>query len=523
MATLLKVLNNLPIPNRRGVLHFASELRDAELHRVRGEINLGRNPADPTPAEEAFQNAIAIAKQQGARSFELRAALALAKLYKSIGRPADAHAAIAPALEDFSPTPEMPEIAEAQALHAKLAEIDEFKNAAAARQRRLQLQTRYGQAMMQSRGFASDESKAAFARARALAAGAGDVSERFDAYDGLFVGRLLRGEHSLALETAETFLREAGNEARMTEAVVGRRDVGVARLLQGDLIGARANLAEALRTYDSERDRDARFRFGVDVGTGAADYLALAIWALGDVERARALSKEALARADETVHAPTRASAYHIISVYHTLRGDPETVMRTAKFPLDLGREHGMALWLAIGEMESNWGRASLSDREKGMTGLREALAAYLGQGNKLFAPLFQGRLAELEAEGQDVDGALRRIDEALALANETGEHWTDALLHRIRGAILLKRDPPNPSPAEEAFLAAIAITQAQKTRSFQLQAALALAKLYQSTARLSEAHAVLAPALEGFSPTPEMPEIAEAQALFAEGLCADG
>ena len=116
------------------------------------------------------------------------------------------------------------------------------------------------------------------------------------------------------------------------------------------------------------------------------------------------------------------------------------------------------------------------------MIGLREALAAYLGQGNKLHAPLFQGRLAELEAEGPDADGALRRIDEALALANETGEHWSHAPLHRIRGEILLKREPANPAPAEEAFLAAISVAQAQKARSFELQAALSLAKLYQST-----------------------------------------
>jgi len=49
-------------------------------------------------------------------------------------------------------------------------------------------------------------------------------------------------------------------------------------------------------------------------------------------------------------------------------------------------------------------------------------------------------------------------------------------------------------------------------------RATLSLAKLYQSTGRPNDAHAVLAPALEGFSPTPEMPEIAEAQALM-EGL----
>jgi hypothetical protein len=50
---------------------------------------------------------------------------------------------------------------------------------------------------------------------------------------------------------------------------------------------------------------------------------------------------------------------------------------------------------------------------------------------------------------------------------------------------------------------------------AFGLRAPLSLAKLYQSTGRQAEARAALAPALEGFSPTPEMPEIAEAQALL--------
>jgi len=175
-----------------------------------------------------------------------------------------------------------------------------------------------------------------------------------------------------------------------------------------------------------------------------------------------------------------------------------------------------MALYVAFGEMLANWARARLDDRESGMTRLREALAAYLGQGNKLHAPLVHGLLAELEAEGDGAERALRRIDEALALANETGEHWTDALLHRVRGTILLKRDPANPAPPEEAFLAAVAIAKRQGARSYELLASLSLAKLYQSTGRPADAHAVLAPALEGFSPTPEMPEIAEAQALLA-------
>jgi plasmid replication initiation protein len=65
----------------------------------------------------------------------------------------------------------------------------------------------------------------------------------------------------------------------------------------------------------------------------------------------------------------------------------------------------------------------------------------------------------------------------------------------------------------------AIAVAQQQKARSFELRAALSLAKLYQSTGRAAYAHAVLLPALEGFAPTPEFPEIEEAQRL----LCSRG
>jgi hypothetical protein len=62
----------------------------------------------------------------------------------------------------------------------------------------------------------------------------------------------------------------------------------------------------------------------------------------------------------------------------------------------------------------------------------------------------------------------------------------------------------------------AIAIAQQQKARSFELRAALSLAKLYHSTDRRADAHAVLAPALAGFSASPEFPEIAEVQTLLS-------
>jgi predicted ATPase len=88
---------------------------------------------------------------------------------------------------------------------------------------RLKLQTDLGKALMWSRGFGTEESKAAFIRARRLAAAIEDATERVTIYVGLWLGNLLRGELRVAREIAETFLLEAERGARTTECGVGRR------------------------------------------------------------------------------------------------------------------------------------------------------------------------------------------------------------------------------------------------------------------------------------------------------------
>ena len=134
------------------------------------------------------------------------------------------------------------------------------------------------------------------------------------------------------------------------------------------------------------------------------------------------------------------------------------------------------------------------------------------------------GRLVELgerkrrlqaEARAGDVSRGLAVLDEALVTSERIGHRTFEAELHRLRGEMLLKRDPADPALAEDAYQTAIAIAKQQGARSYELLASLALAKLYQSTGRPADAHTLLAAVLEGFSPTPEMPEIAKAQALL--------
>jgi class 3 adenylate cyclase/predicted ATPase len=489
---------------------------DGFLHRIRGEILLKRDPANATPAEEAFLTAIAIARRQKAKSFELRAALAMAKLYQSTGRAADAQAVLTPALQDFPLTPEFPEVAEAQSLLAALAETDELKGAAVARERRAKLHTAYGLAVAWSRGFASEETKAAFTRASELSADVGNLDERFTTLYGRWVSSLMRSELDLARKTAETFLREAENAGRIPETLAALRYLGLTLYNQGRFVEARTHLEKVLETYDPGRDSEAAFRFGTDTLASATIYLATVYWHLGDLSRARELTDAAVKRAVATAHDATLANTWLFKAIFEIGTGNAKAVLQAAQLVVEISERRSLPNYLALGHFYRGWARTRLGDTETGIPEIRQGLAAYIGLANKSGTPLLQGFLAEIEAGIGSAENALIRIDDARVLANETGQHGSDVFLLRIRGEILLRLDPARTNSAEESFLAAVGIAQQQEVRTDQLLAALALAKLYRTTARAIEAYAVLAPALVGFSRTPELLQVEEAQELLA-------
>jgi predicted ATPase len=146
---------------------------------------------------------------------------------------------------------------------------------------------------------------------------------------------------------------------------------------------------------------------------------------------------------------------------------------------------------------------------------MRCGLAISREQGQLVWLSAAEAALAIAEVIAGETDAGLRRLDDALAELERTENRWYEAEMHRIRGEILLKRDPANTAAAEQSLQAAIAIAQSQRARSFELRTALSLAKLYRAANRDAEAHAVLAPAVEGFPPTRQFPELAEAQTLL--------
>ena len=93
---------------------------EAELHRLRGELLLALPDPDPVAAEADFSHAITVARQQGARMWELRAAMGLARLWRDQSRLVEAHDLVAPICAWFTEGFDTPDLRDARALLGEL-------------------------------------------------------------------------------------------------------------------------------------------------------------------------------------------------------------------------------------------------------------------------------------------------------------------------------------------------------------------------------------------------------------------
>jgi predicted ATPase len=75
---------------------------EAEVHRVAGEIALKSPHTDAAKAEANFGLALSVARQQQAKSWELRAAISLARLWQFQGKPQEARGLLAPVYSWFT-------------------------------------------------------------------------------------------------------------------------------------------------------------------------------------------------------------------------------------------------------------------------------------------------------------------------------------------------------------------------------------------------------------------------------------
>ena len=138
-------------------------------------------------------------------------------------------------------------------------------------------------------------------------------------------------------------------------------------------------------------------------------------------------------------------------------------------------------------------------------------------QGIRFPLPLCAVLLAEIEDELGRIGHALAILDDALADAEQTGQHHFDVELYRQRGALLLQKTPNDVAAAEAAFMRAIEVARSQQTRTFELRAAMSLARLWRSQGKPQQARELLAPVYGWFTEGFKTRDLQEAKALLEE------
>ena len=293
----------------------------------------------------------------------------------------------------------------------------------------------------------------------------------------------------------------------------------------GSLAGSPASIARRGITSNARsalfqpgRDDDLAFRFGADPGVTAMAYLAIASWPLGEVDRAISLIDRMQTRMADLTHVGTLANGRMHAAIFELMRGDQRArraerirtrPARARARPANVSRVRRVSRGLGD-RCDAVRSASGLEDMRRGVELLRE-------QNVLFFDGLLKIALAEAEARAGDPDRAIAILDEALATVDRMGYRAFEAELHRVA-----RRNPAQARPRQPRARRRRLPDRHRRREAAEAHAASNCARRCRwpsSTNRpvaLVDAHAVLAPALEGFAPTPEMPEIAEAQALLA-------
>jgi predicted ATPase len=145
-----------------------------------------------------------------------------------------------------------------------------------------------------------------------------------------------------------------------------------------------------------------------------------------------------------------------------------------------------------------------------GITSLRST-------GATLYEPQHLQHLAMAYAELGQLDDAWRCIDDAIDKAERSKEKWCEAEVYRIAGEIALKSLASDPEKAEAYFDRALAVARRQQARSWELRAAMSMARLWRDQGKRDAACDLLAPVYAWFTEGFDTLDLKEAKALLDE------
>ena len=243
----------------------------------------------------------------------------------------------------------------------------------------------------------------------------------------------------------------------------------------------------------------------------------MALWLLGYPVSAQADAEYALSNARETGHAITLMYALTHASMTHFCCGNYARASAEADELVILAGEKGSTMWKAFGALRRGCLAAMTDKAADAVQIITSAIDTARSAGSTLWTPLNLSHLATAYAALGEFDDAWRCIGEAMTAMATTKETWWEAEVDRVAGEIALMSPEPDAAKAEAYFERALAVARQQQAKSWELRAAMSLARLWRSQGKVLQARELLAPVYGWFTEGFDTRDLKEAKALLTE------
>jgi class 3 adenylate cyclase/predicted ATPase len=357
------------------------------------------------------------------------------------------------------------------------------------------------------KGFAAPQAKAAVERARMLIDQAEDLGEPpqdplllYSVLYGVWVANLVAFDGNVVRELAAQFLALAEKQKAAVPLMIGHRLMGIALYCTGDIAHGRAHFDRALARYDPVQHLPLASRFSVDTKVSVLSYRSMALWTLGYPEAALADTDDALKDARETGQAATLMYALTSANFVHVCCGNGAAATAEADELAALASEKGALLWKSHSIMAQGLALALTGKPSEAVPTINSGIAGWRSTGATLWIPLYTSNLAKAYAEVGRPDDAWRCIDDAITSVDTSKESWCEADVHRIAGEIALLAPQPDAAKAETHFARALTVARGQMAKSWELRAAMSMARLWRDQGKRQQAHDLLAPVYGWFT-----------------------
>jgi len=394
----------------------------------------------------------------------------------------------------------------------------------ALRREEIKLQVALITPLLHVSGYAAPETRAAVERARLLIEQAEALGEPpedplllFSVLYGFWVANLVAFNGDVMRELAVQFLALADKQRATGPLMMGHRLMGLSLLHTGEITDGRAHLDRAITLYDPAEHRPLATRFGQDIGAATLSWKSLAFWLLGYPQAALADSEHALKVAREIGHSATLMYVLNFSAWTHILCGNYAAENELVDEFSGLKDQTGSLFWGAWGMMQRGCILALTGKASDAVQTITCGLSAMRSTGTTMWMPLWLSFLARANAEIGQFDDARRCIGEAMTAVETAKERWCEAKVNRIAGEIALLSPEPDAARAEEYFERALAIARAQQAKSWELRAAMSMARLWRDQGRRDEARDLLAPLYGWFTEGFDTRDLKEAKVLLEE------